>query len=82
MYSRVRAAASGAATCAVCGILLAATAAADTGKIEAELSGRLAVEGRWFPNEAAHPGPARRERRLYRETHALPPNTRTAAASR
>ncbi len=56
MYSRVRAAASGAATCAVCGILLAATAAADTGKIEAELSGRLAVEGRWFPNEAAHPG--------------------------
>ena len=35
---------------------LLATAAAETGKIEAEFSGRLAVEGRWFPNEAAHPG--------------------------
>ncbi|MCY4495829.1 MAG: hypothetical protein OXC14_00915 [Rhodospirillaceae bacterium] len=47
------------ALCAACGVLLAcavSNASADTGKIEAELSGRLAMEGRWFPNEAAHPG--------------------------
>ena len=36
--------------------VFACAAAADTGNIEAELSGRLAMEGRWFPNEAAHPG--------------------------
>ena len=39
-------------TCAV----LACAAAAETSKIETELSGRLAMEGRWFPNEAAHRG--------------------------
>ena len=39
-------------TCAV----LACAAAAETSKIEAELSGRIAVEGRWFPNGAAHQG--------------------------
>ena len=36
--------------------VLACAAAADTSKIETELSGRLAMEGRWFPNEAAHRG--------------------------
>ena len=49
-------AAGRAALCAACAILLAAAASADTGKITAELSGRIAVEGRWFPNEAAHQG--------------------------
>ena len=44
------------APCAVCVLFLAWAAAADTGKIEAELSGRLALEGRWFPSEAVHPG--------------------------
>ena len=41
---------------AACGLFLGCSAAADTSKIEAELSGRLAMEGRWFPNEAAHRG--------------------------
>lgn len=44
-----------AALTVVCAVL-ACAAAADTGKIEAELSGRLALEGRWFPNEAIHSG--------------------------
>lgn len=45
----------GAALSVACTVL-ATAASADTGKIEAELSGRLAVESRWFPNEAAHRG--------------------------
>ena len=36
--------------------VLACAASADTGQVETELSGRLAMEGRWFPNEAAHRG--------------------------
>ena len=44
------------ALCAACGLFLACAAAADAGNIESELSGRLALEGRWFPNEAAHRG--------------------------
>ena len=53
---RFSAAAGRAALCAACGILLATAAAAGTGNIEAELSGRLGLEGRWFPNDGAHPG--------------------------
>ena len=53
VFSRYRAV--GAALSVACA-LLAAAASADTGKIEAEFSGRLAMEGRWFPDEAAHPG--------------------------
>ncbi len=45
----------GAALSVACTVL-ATAASADTGKIAAELSGRLAVESRWFPNEAAHRG--------------------------
>ena len=48
--------ASRTALCAACGLFLAAAASAETGKIETELSGRLALESRWFPNEAAHRG--------------------------
>lgn len=44
------------ALCAACGVFLACAASAETSKIETELSGRLAMEGRWFPNEAAHRG--------------------------
>ena len=33
-----------------------ASASADTGGLALSLSGRLALEGRWFPEEAAHPG--------------------------
>ena len=35
---------------------MAAPAAAADGGIELELNGRVALEGRWFPDEAAHPG--------------------------
>ena len=47
--------AAGAVLSVACAVL-ACAASADTGKIETELSGRLAMEGRWFPNEAAHRG--------------------------
>ena len=52
---RLRSAAGRAALGAAC-VLFAAAACADTGGLEFDLSGRLAFEGRWFPNEAAHPG--------------------------
>ena len=42
-----------AAIAAVCAV---STAAADDGGLEYEISGKIALEGRWFPDEAAHPG--------------------------
>ena len=51
--SRIRVACAAAAACALLG---AAAAWADDGGLDLSLSGRVALEGRWFPNEAAHPG--------------------------
>ncbi|MDE0058213.1 MAG: hypothetical protein OXP07_08800 [Defluviicoccus sp.] len=54
-WSRRSSTAAAAAIAVACAVL-AAAAAADTGGLAMSLSGRLALEGRWFPEEAAHPG--------------------------
>ena len=45
-----------AAGCALVCAVFAIPAWADDPALEFELTGRIALEGRWFPNEAAHPG--------------------------
>ena len=53
---RFRAVLRHAALGAACGVGLVAGARAEAGSIEHELSGRLSIESRWFPEPAAHSG--------------------------
>ena len=56
LLSRFRAIAAAIAAAGAISAVLAIPAAAEEGGLALDLSGRLALEGRWFPNEAAHPG--------------------------
>ena len=43
------------AAAALCAVFACATAAADDGGLDLQFSGKLVFDGRWFPDEAAHP---------------------------